>query len=520
MIIAPDRVGDTRVARGYLGEERTQEDQASRGALALGLLAALAGCGGRTGYSFLDGGGAGSDAFAVPCATVAECDDGLFCNGVERCLGEFCAPGSPPSCAPDENPCVTSMCDESARNCVLVDTDADEDGHLPTACGGDDCDDARAEVYPGADDICDYLDNDCDGTVDQGLAYEAVGDVLNLSSPQGNGRSPDIHFDGTDFDVVFDSWPVAPAQVFHNAVAADGSSESGPSQRTFSTVLSSTAELVYNGSEYGLFAHFHLLDVQSSGAIALTRLDSGGSSITGAIPITDDTPDADAPAAAWDGEAWGVAYVTNLPNGTHPIRFVRVSADGVGLGPDWLLSEGDTEMLAPSIAWDAGAHTFAVAHVSTGMVTMSWVGADGLGVDLEVAVAPAARVAPALVYGRALFALAWVAPGGYVRFLLSGLGGGTPRTLGGDDALGVDLAWTGREYAASYQDAPVGEIGTFLVRVGVSGEWASPPGRIDGVIPRADGATAVASNGTQYGVAYTAGAFDAGSIAFHLAGCR
>lgn len=41
--------------------------------------------------------------------------------------------------------------------------DADDDGFADVACGGEDCDDARAEAFPGAAEQCNGLDDDCDG---------------------------------------------------------------------------------------------------------------------------------------------------------------------------------------------------------------------------------------------------------------------------------------------------------------------------------------------------------------------
>ena len=41
--------------------------------------------------------------------------------------------------------------------------DADGDGFLET----DDCDDADPTTFPGAEEVCDGADNDCDGEVDE-----------------------------------------------------------------------------------------------------------------------------------------------------------------------------------------------------------------------------------------------------------------------------------------------------------------------------------------------------------------
>jgi len=68
------------------------------------------------------------------------------------------------------NPGVTDFCGDGIDNdCSgeADDKDLDNDGDLDTACGGTDCDDANPAVYLGAPEICDGLDNNCDGTLPQ-----------------------------------------------------------------------------------------------------------------------------------------------------------------------------------------------------------------------------------------------------------------------------------------------------------------------------------------------------------------
>lgn len=49
----------------------------------------------------------------------------------------------------------------------VVAPDADGDGFINYRLRGDDCDDSRADIYPGAEEVCDEHDNDCDGRIDE-----------------------------------------------------------------------------------------------------------------------------------------------------------------------------------------------------------------------------------------------------------------------------------------------------------------------------------------------------------------
>src|SRR5690606_17821541 len=69
---------------------------------------------------------AGPDA-PTTCARDADCDDGRFCNGAERCAPASSA-ADERGCAPAEAPpCSIKGCDEALDRCTECDDDMDGD---------------------------------------------------------------------------------------------------------------------------------------------------------------------------------------------------------------------------------------------------------------------------------------------------------------------------------------------------------------------------------------------------------
>jgi cysteine-rich repeat protein len=98
------------------------------------------------------------------CSEDADCSDNDVCNGLETCdpTAHLCAVGTALPCDSSDE-CYQGACDP-VGGCSLILIDGDGDRHAPDslACG-DDCDDTRADVNPDQIELCDELDQNCDG---------------------------------------------------------------------------------------------------------------------------------------------------------------------------------------------------------------------------------------------------------------------------------------------------------------------------------------------------------------------
>ena len=142
---------------------------------------------GRYFYSLRVQQGAGIDSVAARVEfALAPCVDGdddgfVTCGACALQAGQTCG-----DCRDSDRnvyPGATQICDGVNDDCsdpswpAVPSSESDGDGDGVAACAGD-CNDANSAVHPGATEVCNGIDDDCDGSMDEG--YDADGDGLGV----------------------------------------------------------------------------------------------------------------------------------------------------------------------------------------------------------------------------------------------------------------------------------------------------------------------------------------------------
>ncbi|MCA9596848.1 MAG: putative metal-binding motif-containing protein [Myxococcales bacterium] len=318
---------------------------------------------GGTGAGGATGGSAGAGGLPTSCTKDADCDDGLACNGKETCGSTGCVAGTPMDCQnPDAAHCE-SACKESAGTgtCVVVGKDADGDQHLDAACTADttadDCDDANKAVFPGASEVCDGIDNDCNGKDE----FEE-----GTSSPTGSSKQladaayfPDVAWSPTDkhYGVVW-------RDAFGGGIQYARVTPAGDMVGSKVQVSADDAapRVAWSGSHFAVAW-------SSGGRVKLRRVSPNATFPEAAKPISDGASKAGDPDVAATATGWTVIWSDARTNTLGTLYAHAVDAAGTPTaGGDKQVGDTGGANKAPAIASGSGGLFVAEERGSTAVV--------------------------------------------------------------------------------------------------------------------------------------------------------
>lgn len=415
-----------------------------------------------------------ADGDGVPAAEV----DGVDCGGAD--CDDWSAviyPGAP------------VICENTDRNCSgHPDYDEDEDGHLNAEIcelTGDDCDDENAGAHPDIVPDCEAFDADCDGRIENDLdgdghiSTECGGEDCNDLSTSIYEGADEVCRDGVDQDcdgIVDGLIPMGPD------VVASGSSTNGR-----------FPAMAWTGSEFGIAYEDN---ITGHTEIHIRRMSADGSPVGDSLPLTDHSEGGAGVSAAitWTGSEFGIAW-TDGRDGQGEIYFVRVNSIGNKIGVESRITNTTASPEGVSVAWTGSEFGLIWGEERSGgdeQVYFSRVNIIGDKVGSDFAVTSDAvyssgySMDTALAWNGVNYAVSWtddrVDDDGDIYFLLlSPTGTRSTSDIRLTDLTsgdrGQSVVWTGSEFGVGwYNDGSGDEI--YFVRVSSTGDIVSSSIRI------------------------------------------
>ncbi len=168
--------------------------------------------------------------------------------------GASCSPVDCDDSDSNVNPGATEVCDDEDNDCDgAIDEGFDSDGDGWTTCEGD-CDDGDSGINPAAVETCDFEDDDCDGATDEGFDADVdgwttcEGDCNDGSSLVHPGLTDTCNGTDNDCDGIVDE------NAAGDAYEVNDSSGQAPVIATNNSSSTSYATFQYSTDNYDWYA--------------------------------------------------------------------------------------------------------------------------------------------------------------------------------------------------------------------------------------------------------------------------
>ena len=385
---------------------------------------------------------AGPDVITAECVLDQDCDPGDLCLR-STCLEGKCTEPVAMVCD-DQDPCTEDTCKSEDGKCdfrqLALDQDGDgfkgpRPGFAPGAPGscGDDCDDTSNKAYPGGTEVCDGVDNNCNGVIDEGATYKPVGagDIRVSGLEQKQAAPGGLAWNGKIYAAAYagqlDAW-----RTFVKGLNPDGSTKFGDSPITNVPSDTFTGPIVWTGNIFGNAWEDRR---DNDYEIYFNRIDADGKKLAPDLRVTNAPDFSLHPSMVWNGAEFMLVW-DDRRNGPDDYRIYgqRITVDGQMLGDNVELTGANYGAESPKIA--EGEKTIAITF---SMVT---------GLNKKV--------------GLRIFAPDFSAPGPVI-------------TLSDDHAVDPSIIWNKDRYVVAYSKRPdkpgnaiwgttIKEDGTLLVK--------------------------------------------------------
>ncbi len=294
----------------------------------------------------------------IACNQSIDCFNGNLCV-TKACIEGYCRTVTTKTCD-DGDPCTSDLCDPPTGVCVfpLKVQDNDGDGYYgplpgtqagaPGSCG-DDCNDSNALVHPGAPEVCNGLDDNCDGRIDEGVnVYGPSGyRVLVTDDTFSEGYPDGFVFSGNYFALTFTGAKGPSALQGYFSGFDNFGNRVVPITSVSQTANNSFGgPLIWTGS---VFASAWEVHGENAYDIYFNQFDTDGKKLGPDIRLTNNAGFSINPSLFWDGVNYWIAWSDQNGSEDNPFQIFgqRVSKDGQTQGNPSAITEAILDARSP-----------------------------------------------------------------------------------------------------------------------------------------------------------------------------